>query len=94
MKLSPKIATFCPGCGHKNLELKSVPSLIIKAEKKEPRLFRDSRLRDEEQCNNANDTTVQSSFCNLGGTMQKKRMQCLTHCNVTIFILSVISNTT
>lgn len=36
MKLSPKIATFCPGCGHKNLELKSVPSLIIKAEKKEP----------------------------------------------------------
>ena len=36
MKLSPKIATFCPGCGHKNLELKSVPTLIIKAEKKEP----------------------------------------------------------
>ncbi len=36
MKLSPKIATFCPGCGHKNLELKSAPSLIIKAEQKEP----------------------------------------------------------
>lgn len=36
MKLSPKIATFCPGCGHKNLELKSAPSLIIKTEKKEP----------------------------------------------------------
>ena len=39
MKLSPKIATFCPGCGHKNLELKSVPSLIIKAEKKESQLL-------------------------------------------------------
>ena len=36
MKLSPKIATFCPGCGHKTLELKSAPSLIIKTEKKEP----------------------------------------------------------
>jgi hypothetical protein len=35
MKLSPKIATFCPGCGHKNLELKSAPSLIIKTEQKE-----------------------------------------------------------
>lgn len=36
MKLSPKIAIFCPGCGHKNLELKSAPSLIIKTEQKEP----------------------------------------------------------
>ena len=36
MKLSPKIATFCPGCGYKNLELKSAPSLIINAEQKEP----------------------------------------------------------
>ena len=36
MKLSPKIATFCPGCGHKNLDLKFVPSLIIKTEQKEP----------------------------------------------------------
>ena len=36
MKLNPKIATFCPGCGHKNLELSKAPELIIKAEQKEP----------------------------------------------------------
>jgi len=36
MKLNPKIATFCPGCGHKLPELKSAPTLIIKVEKKEP----------------------------------------------------------
>ncbi len=36
MKLDPKIATFCPGCGHKNLELSKAPDLIIKAEQKEP----------------------------------------------------------
>lgn len=35
MKLNPKIATFCPGCNHANLELKSAPDLIIKEEKKE-----------------------------------------------------------
>ena len=36
MKLDPKVATFCPGCGHKNLELSKAPELIIKAEQKEP----------------------------------------------------------
>ncbi len=36
MKLNPSVATFCPGCGHKNLELKKAPDLIIKAEKAEP----------------------------------------------------------
>lgn len=33
MKLKPKVATFCPGCGHKNLELKSAPQLIINTAK-------------------------------------------------------------
>ena len=35
MKLSPKLSTFCPGCGHKTLELGSAPELIINAEKKD-----------------------------------------------------------
>ena len=36
MKLNPKIASFCPGCGHKNLELFKAPDLIINVEQKEP----------------------------------------------------------
>lgn len=36
MKLNPKLATFCPGCNHKNLELKTAPNLILQEEKKEP----------------------------------------------------------
>lgn len=35
MKLNPKIATFCPGCGHKNLELSNVPNIILSADKNE-----------------------------------------------------------
>ena len=35
MKLSPKLSTFCPGCGHKTLELGSAPELIINTEKKD-----------------------------------------------------------
>ena len=36
MKLHPSVATFCPGCGHKNLDLKKAPNLIINVEKPEP----------------------------------------------------------